>query len=266
MQIVYLVRYSFFGSSGWRSPASKDPGLLFEPSRLEKRARFFEQITLASLRAQTDTDFHVIVLSSEGMPRRFKTQLREATQDALGPRGHVLFNKPARAGSRFRQYLLRNLADAPFTAQVVLDDDDAVATDFTATLRAEADLASRQLLGPRDYCFLSFARGVSGIFSPELTGLHHRVSPFTNLGLTLVAPTQTARSPFFVAHKRLAPRHPARLIYNRRPLYLRAVHDTNDSRAQVADDPVTEAQRAMVLERFPFLAELEAQPLTVAAE
>lgn len=64
MDIVFETRFSFFGQSGWRSDHAADPDLLFADDRLEQRLRYFEQITLESLKGQTDGNFRHLVLSS----------------------------------------------------------------------------------------------------------------------------------------------------------------------------------------------------------
>ncbi|WP_177172598.1 glycosyltransferase [Paracoccus alkenifer] len=39
--VVIVTRFSFFGKSGWKSDASRDRELLFQPQRLEQRLRLF---------------------------------------------------------------------------------------------------------------------------------------------------------------------------------------------------------------------------------
>ncbi len=98
MLSLFLMRYSFFGRSDWRSDASRAADLLFDSERLEKRARLLEQIALRSLSDQTDGDFDLIVLSSEGMPAAFRKQLSALCKDTLGDRVRVLFEAAAAQG------------------------------------------------------------------------------------------------------------------------------------------------------------------------
>ncbi|APX11809.1 glycosyltransferase [Tateyamaria omphalii] len=269
MQVVFQMRYSYFGKSGWRSRASRDPARLFSEERLSKRAYFFEKIALASLTSQQDEDFKLVLLSSEGLPDRHKTYLTEICNDMLGShRAHVIFRAPQKAGNCFRTYQHDALNSEDYTAQVVLDDDDAVSCDFVDVMRREA-LAMRSLFRTEDdYCYVSQAQGLSAVFDNDAYQLLHRTVPFNTQGLMLVARTRTRRNPFFTAHKRIAQRHPARAIYGNVPYFIRAVHDLNDSRTMFGDDLVQPEDMADVMTRFPLLNALLADhaPTALAAE
>lgn len=84
MKAMFLMRYSYFGISDWRSNASKDASKLLSDARLEKRFSLFEKLPLAALRDQTDPDFDLIVLGSEAMADKHKKRLTEAAKDVLG--------------------------------------------------------------------------------------------------------------------------------------------------------------------------------------
>lgn len=256
MQIVFQMRYSFFGTSGWRSKASRNPERLFDTERLTKRAYFFEKVALASLASQTDSDFKLVVLSSVGLPVDHKNFLEEICKDTLGERAHIIYRKPGHAGNFFRRYQRNRLNNGDFTMQVVLDDDDGVSYDFVEVMRQEALFAKERFVSPDDYTYLSQARGITAVFEDNHMDLAHKVTPFVNLGLALVAPTQTKRNPFFTAHKNISRSHPVRVIYGMEPYYLRAVHDTNDSRAMFDDNRVANSDLPHLIERFPLLEQL----------
>jgi hypothetical protein len=257
--MIYMMRYSFFGNSGWRAPASKQADLLFDPARLQQRAYFAEKIALASLRDQTDGDFELIVLSSTLMPENYQKQLSELAQDMLGQRAHVIFRAPDSAGNWFQRYRRRTFGKHLFTSQIVLDDDDALAVDFNEICRAEAHAAMNlRRPGMPDYTFLSFPRGITARFLEGEMQLSHRVVPATNLGLALVGPTELRRNPFAVAHKKIPERHPCRLIHSNVPHYIRALHGHNDSRGHFSTQMVTEAQMPAILKAFPLLKPLAA--------
>ncbi len=57
--------------------ALKQAEQLFQPERIEARLKTFEHLTLASMQAQTDDDFHFIVLASEMMPQPYREKLEE---------------------------------------------------------------------------------------------------------------------------------------------------------------------------------------------
>lgn len=259
MHMIYEMRYSYFGRSGWRSAASTDKEKLFDEARLDTRHYFLEKIALRSLADQTDPDFGLIVLSAEDLPDRHKSRLQQVCGDLLGDRAHVIFRAPDSAGTCFNRYRKEAFSSEPWTAQIVLDDDDAVSADFTARLRAEAQ-AAKQLRAPgEDYCFLSHARGISAVFRNGQVSLRHRINAATNLGLACVAPTASRRQPFGIAHKKILERRPVRVIYSRAPAYIRAVHDTNDSRAQYSDDIVQADEMPKMHAAFPLLQDLIAK-------
>lgn len=75
--LLFITRFSFFGKSGWKSNTSEDKELLFKEDRLEQRMYLFENVTLPSLIAQTDSEFHHLVLSSSELPDLAKIKLRK---------------------------------------------------------------------------------------------------------------------------------------------------------------------------------------------
>jgi len=258
MKIIYETRFSFLGQSGWQSRVAGDAGLLFAPERLERRFALFERVTLPSLAAQTDPEFEVMVLASAAMPAHWQARLRTLLHDVLGEaRTHPIFARPGFTGRIFRRHILRRHGGEARVAQVVLDDDDALAADFTALCRAEAVHMAAQPPEDTDYGFISFPRGLSLIFEgSEATGLAPRNVAFTNLGLTLVAPPGHRKTPFGTAHRKIGARHPARVVHARRPFYLRAVHDTNDSRAHLEETRLSAEETRRVTAHFPFLPAL----------
>ncbi len=257
MQVIFQMRYSYFGQSGWRSHASRHPEALFSEERLARRAYFLERIALASLAVQSNVDFKLVVLSSQGMPKKAKTALVETCNDMIGAdRSHVIFRGPGHAGVRIRRYIHKHLNDAKDTLQVILDDDDAVSTDFVEVMRKEARLAQQTFKSEDDYCYLSQAQGLTADFAGDTVNLIHRTVPFNTQGLCLIGPTLTKRNPFFTAHKRLARNHPVRVLFGSEPYYIRAVHDTNDSRAMIGDKPVKDEELDAMIVRFPLLKNL----------
>ncbi|WP_298492143.1 glycosyltransferase [uncultured Maritimibacter sp.] len=255
MHIVFETRFSFFGQSGWQSQAAADPALLFDEARLEQRLRYFREITLASLAAQTDPNFQHLILSSTLMPEPWKVKLREVCFDTLGEKRVGLIFKPeGSAGHIIRDLIARKFAGHN-VAQVVLDDDDAVSCDFVAALRRYADFTVDDPVNPKPYTFISFPRGYTlGIENGKPAWLSNRFVPYTNLGLALVAPADTHRNPFLTSHKKIGQRHPSLMVTPLRPFYLRAVHEHNDSRAHKSDEILTPAQIAETFDYFPFLA------------
>lgn len=240
MQSLFLTRYSFFGKSDWRSEASNDPDVLLDPARLEQREALFEKIALRSLADQSDPDFKLVVLSSKAMPKPYKKRLTELCADMIGERAHVMFKPPRRTAVWFTEYRQgREGAEQGHDIQSILDDDDGVATNFVERIKAEARVACDTFGKPDDYTFISHARGVNIELkkSGEVV-ITHRNMPCTTQGLSLVAAANSHRSPFNVAHKKIIARRPLRILTGGPVMYVRAVHNFNDSRALVGDDRV----------------------------
>ena len=255
MQAMFLMRYSYFGISDWRSNASKDASKLLSDARLKIRFALFEKLPLAALRDQTDPDFALVVLGSEAMADKHKKRLTEAAKDVLGDgRAHVLFRSPNRAAKEFRQYI-KTLAKPEQTISMLLDDDDAVSSDFTEIARREANVAVDHYVEGQDHCFLSFSRGLNIVFQPD-GGLAFQMRNVLTpaQGLVLISEGGSRRSLFNIAHKKLFDRRPLRIISGPSPMYIRAVHDMNDSRGRALGDPIERKRLEELAEkRFPLL-------------
>lgn len=253
IEIVYQTRFSYFGKSGWRSPASTDPEKLLAPERLESRLAMFEAITLPSLAAQTDRGFRSAILTSEMMPEVYREKLNAMCKAALGNRFRILVRRPGSAGMEFRRNVRSSHPAETPVAQVVLDDDDALSLDFTELLRAEAE-AALTLPGFRDRAFfISYPDGVTMDLSGDKPKFSARSVPFTNLGLALVAPAASPYNPFMTAHKKVNRRFATRIIADMQPYYVRTVHGLNDSRAIKGETHLDAAGCAALLPRFPGL-------------
>lgn len=257
MHVIYQTRFSFYGKSGWKSPAATDPALLFDPARLDERLAMFEAITLPSLAAQTDGDFTQLILSSNLMPAPYQARLRDLAKDTLGDaRVRVMFRPEGHAAGYLRGAVQKHWGEG-LAAQVVLDDDDALANDFTAELRRHAPLALGSSAGDAQeaHVFLSFPRGFTlGVESGRPAWLERRFVPYTNLGLTLIAPVRSKRNPFSISHRKVGERHPSLMVTHLRPYYLRAVHGHNDSKAMRQKHGLEPGDIDAARAYFPFLA------------
>lgn len=253
---IVQMRYSYFGQSGWRSEASKQKEILFDPKRLAHRFNLLQTYAVRSLLDQEDQDFHFAMLTSEDLPKAHLKQVTEYIRDSFGDRGAVLARGD---GPVFRHLIRHNRASFPEGStmmQIVLDDDDALSVDFMARLKAEAAGFRDRLPDDTRRFFLSFSKGVSVVYEKgqAVPQLYRRDVPYTNLGLALVSPIDDRANPYAVAHKKVARRF-ASLVYNDlQPYYLRVVHGANDSRAQIDEtQPFPDDNLPKLLKRFPLL-------------
>jgi hypothetical protein len=105
--LVVITRFSYLGRSGWKSDASRDASLLFDPERLRLRIELFRTITLPSLVAQTDRDFSHVILTSTKLPGWAMAELKAACATAYGKDGRfvILARRPGFSTIQFRRFL-----------------------------------------------------------------------------------------------------------------------------------------------------------------
>lgn len=261
--LVVITRFSYLGKSGWKSDASKDAALLFDPDRLRLRLELFRTITLPSLVAQTDRDFSHLILTSAQLPSWAMDELSRACSAAYGKdrRFAILARRPGLLTVHLRRYLQSIVEPGALVAQAVLDDDDGLAVDFVANLRrslAKLDATGRET-GPESLAFVSFPEGygfeigMTGAGQATATVYAHRY-PFINCGLTLVG-LPGAANILGIQHRKTPLLHDP-LIVRRKRMFLRSVHGMNDSRVARTDrwqpvDPWRED--ADIRARFPWL-------------
>ncbi len=254
MQVVLQTRFSYFGVSGWRSDASKQAALLFDEKRLAERFRIFGAVTIPSLKAQTDQDFHWQVLSSKNMPMKWRKRLLTACQSVLpAAKLDVTFRSPRSASKIFKNDVRKRFHPKSLVSQVVLDDDDALSSDFVETCKVVCrDVWSKRDTS-MDYVITTFPRGCSLVLQDSQTTLLDRFVPFTNLGLTLTSRPDCKRNLFAMSHKRIGLRHPHTEFDDGKPRYLRTVHNHNDSRAMI-NKKASEVPYKSLARFFPQLA------------
>ncbi len=263
-EVLVALRFSYFGTSGWKSDFSKDKALLFDQDRLIMRLGLLQSLPLPALAAQTDQNFHLMILSSYAMPRWAQRSLAEICAETL-PAGQytITARKFGVAHAHLAQFIAARYPARPdqptAVLQTVLDDDDGFSTDLIATARREmVELPS--LSDTADLRFVSFSRGYGLDLSgkrPETYTLYHHRYPFINLGLTM-AGDRVGRNIFSIRHRKTPLEYPHRLIGGP-PMFVRSVHEANDSRVEVSAKwrAVAEwRQDADVCARFPYLPEL----------
>lgn len=255
VQVVVQTRFSYLGQSGWRSDASRRAEELFDPERLNRRFALFENITLPSLANQTDGDFRLIVLSAAKMPESYRQRLVALVSDQLGDtRATIKFAWPGYASKKMAIAIKSALPLQDAIIEVVLDDDDALATTYIENLRVGVALQAQPLLAQHQYAFVTFPRGLSLFANDGKIAFQNRMVPFTNLGLALVAAPSLGKNIFAVSHKRIGERHPHVVIDSGEPTYVRSVHGDNDSRGIIGTGVIEDAEvKTILTKHFPHL-------------
>lgn len=233
LQNVIVTRFSYIGNSGWKIPVADREKILFDPERLDLRLWLFERITVASLLAQTDQRFHHYILTSDQLPDWALERLTAICHRAYPADNFSIDRQPVGNARKFlRQFMVRKGFGTP-VVQIVLDDDDGLASDFIATVAAKLTEAAADGLLSEDKLpyFLSFSRGYGLIFSDDGATrsevFQHRY-PYINLGLTMV---ERPAEPNILAIDHLAaPKKAGCVPIGGAPMFVRSVHAFNDSR------------------------------------
>ena len=206
--IVVAMRFSYFGQSGWKSDFSKDKEQLFATDRLEQRFFLFENIALASLAAQTNSNFKLFILTSTDLPTWAMQRLHDLYQSTLGlDRVAIRAHRPNTARKFLRGYLQSLGVDGPIT-QINLDDDDGLASDFIGTVAKQLHITRNDSQGNSQPKFISFPRGYGLVFDegghPKDLFLHSY--RYINLGLTMTA-TAGGQNLFSIEHRNAPKRY-----------------------------------------------------------
>lgn len=261
--LCVVTRFSFFGKSGWKSDFSQNTELLFEDDRLNGRLDLLRRIHLPSLAAQTSQNFHLFVLTSANLPAWALKQLTQQCHEALGYDAvSIVAAAPGPARKYLRQFVSRRYGSRPH-AQIVLDDDDGLASDFLASVNDELKNFRADTELPK---FLTFPLGYGMVHSndgPVLLFRHHY--PFINLGLTMIT-TPQLKNILAIDHKGMPKRRGFRICRADVPMFVRSVHQANDSRVEVGPNwvPVTRPEAdADLRERFAWLRMSDTREATV---
>ncbi|MEO0654202.1 MAG: glycosyltransferase [Pseudomonadota bacterium] len=226
MSVFGYIRFSYFGRSDARlarQTADDETRFraLYADRRMEERFYFFENLTLPSLRAQTDPDFRVLVLASNVMPDRYKTRLATAIADI--PQVDVLYSDAAHVTDAINPAMGDMTAGIKEnTVHFRLDDDDAICSDMVARLRARAPHAQPDEL-------ITYP---NGFYLTHWDGAPHLVrkfEPYIAIGFAFVNRPGQIRNPYQCkhgSHYRLVP-----TSMDPRPYaYIHCAHPSSDTR------------------------------------
>lgn len=262
-EVVVAMRFSYFGSSGWKGDVSKQKEMLLDPARLRARLAILKSLGVPSLAAQSDQNFHLMILCSEDMPADLRAKLEQVCIDGLGAGKASVCPRPfGRASKYLLQFVQQRYGKVP-VIQTVLDDDDAFATDLIASARRELALLPADLNDAEAMRFVSFANGYGLDINDRKEGaadqadfpLYTHRYPWINLGLTMVSHS-TGKNLYSIAHQKTPTLHPSRLVKGT-PMFVRTLNGLNDSRIEVTDrwKPIEDWRgNAAVLDRFAYLS------------
>lgn len=278
-RIIGMCRFSFLGIDDWIDtrkpakgrkingkprPASAEQDMLtaripqlYAAGRMGQRMDAFRRMLLPSIKAQTDPDFDLWILTSPELPDQWLEQLDALCADV--PQITLLMSDNRRVDSALRGPLLQatdELGRPPI--QFRIDDDDALSRHYIARLRAEArrfdDLPGFGLSQSRGFKLSSYG-GAPVVFSRSLMN-------FTGAGAALRLP-EPGRSIFSMRHFDIPRRLPA-FSSPDLPAYAVVRWDAGDSARERrhdkihADDRLTaDGFRQQAGDDFPFLLDTD---------
>jgi hypothetical protein len=244
-QVSVLIRFSYVSQNGFRAAlggTGSSRALLYDPARLERRFALFEALALPSLLRQTDPDFTAVFLIGKDFPAEARQRLARLTAPLANARIVALpplpmFRATKLAYERTRRPGYTHLATSR------LDDDDALALDVIARLKA--------MIGP--LAAISDDQPVviafnSGFFLEvgQADSRVYQVIERAPLGIaaTLVAPIEHPATIFSRNHRHLGQ------FFNLytdavTPAFIRSVHRDNDSEPFASGQVITHDDAAL---------------------
>lgn len=246
VQIKGLIRFSYLSENGFaksKQGVDKMREMLYDPDRLERRFAWFEKLAFYTLALQDDTDFSAAILIGDSFPDAARTRLENLVAGfapvqivALPPMTHVQAVKQA-------YFALPDDPDATHTATFRQNDDDGMHRTTTARIRKVA----KALLGVRsgDAPFvIGFNRGfyLNTKVDPMLTERFERTP--LGIGLTLVARKGDHATVFRRNHRQFTQYYDCYTEVSE-PMFIRSVHQDNDSGAEPSGREGTLQPRAI---------------------
>lgn len=263
VQVLGLCRFSLVSEGAFQvehATIEERRAFLYDPVRLQQRFVWFEHVVLPCLRAQTDPDFTLVVLTGDDLPHPF-CDLLEALcatvpQIVLDRRAPGMHRDLCRDSIRARID-----PDADVVAQFRLDDDDAVAVDFVARLRSDFAVL-RPIYAREGRLSLDYARGLVLAVEDGIT-LRPVVAANWTPALALFLPPNADRAILDYPHHWLLNQMSGVHLVDCF-MFIRGRHETNDSRkwsSGMAEPLPWERMRGVLRERFgiayrPFAREI----------
>jgi hypothetical protein len=201
--------------------------MLYDPLRLASRFVWFEHLCLASMRAQSDSDFTLVVLVGDDFPEPWLTRLRDLVADV--PQLKLTSQPIGRHRAVCKAAMLPFIdTTADVIGQFRLDDDDAVATDFIARSREDFGLFDG-LFHRHGLIATNYAKGLQVTDTGDMLVYEKKAATDWSCGMTLYFPPESLTGLMDYGHHRLAEFMPT-ISQNDSLMYLRGRHQSNDTR------------------------------------
>lgn len=275
--VIGICRFSFCGRGDWAAYATVDADTdldllhlqqaerLYDDARMALRFHLFETFLLPSLKAQTDPNFVLLILTSDILPAKHLRRLRALCDS--DDRLQLIVSDETTVHAAIRPEIARlNSGLSRPLVQFRIDDDDCLSHDYVHELRRYM-----QRLG--DVMPVAYSRSnglVVTAYAGEETQIYRATLPFNSMGTAIRISGD--RTIFSFGHEKLLKRFPA-MVDNAGMGFLSIKIDGHDSRpVSLADPafrrthvPVAEDQTETILSKwFGFLGESDRRQRLVA--
>ena len=263
MQVIGLCRFSYPAIGGYQTEHDTIEARrrhLYRTDRLVERVRLFETCALPGLKAQTDPDFELIIVTGTCLPSPAKARLRDLTTGMSQVR--IIEREPGRHRAVMKQILndARRYPDRP-CLQFRQDDDDAVAVDFIESLR-QAAVEATELSARNLSVAIDFDQGYLARFGPFGVQAKPVRRKLLGVGLGMLVQGGCPLTIMNFAHQRMGRFMPVVTVPDR-PMWVRTFNGFNDSqRARTnrsALPPLDDAERDLFRTRFAIDADAVCQ-------
>lgn len=230
MQAIGICRFSYAGEGGFQvEHASLQDRMdyLYAPARMAERFATFETMTLPPLKAQTDDDFTLLIVTGDSLPDVYRDRLEAAVADMPQV---VIKSCPPGPHRRVMQDAINEVRrfDRAPCLQFRMDDDDAVACTYIARLR-EVARDVKAFAARHRHIAIDFNQGY--IARPSAAGLAVAPSQATyqTAALAMMLKPRIKRSIMNFAHMKLVRQMPT-VTLTGEDMLIRGHNGYNDSR------------------------------------
>jgi len=238
MQVIGICRFSYLGVGGFQvehDTLEDRAAFLYDPARMEERFRTFETLTLPPLRAQTDPDFTLLIVTGDSLPAPYMARLRALVADL--PQAVIQARPPDKHRQAMQTAInaVRRFDNEP-CLQFRMDDDDAVACTYVERLR-EAAHDLRKLGRRHRHIAIDFNQGYIVGAGAEGLSATPTQRPFTTAALALMFKPSVKLTVMNFAHEKL-PRMMPTVTFTGEDMLLRGHNAYNDSRQKAGIKPI----------------------------
>lgn len=231
IQVLGLTRFSVPSTGAFQvehASLEERRAYLYDHVRLAQRFAWFEQVNLPGIAAQKDPAFTLVVLMGEDFPEPWRTRMLAHVERIPQLAAHFAPPEHHRkiCADALRAHIDR---EAEVVLQFRLDDDDAVAVDFTRRLRRDWRKLKAFHADAEGPIAIDYARGLNLFGKPNGTcEIVPRLEPF--LGVAFAIATRPGDGHFILGfmHHVIWQSMPA-VTRSDEIMWVRGAHGANDS-------------------------------------